>query len=683
MSSLAETDRSPGVVNFCDGVPGEMRSVQDHITIDISEEVKAKSMRECTDQLKKLEAMGEQAKAAKYYTTSSHILAGLDNRTNSPLDLLGRNVSLLAAAKRYSTACSAFSVTALLIVTLDYLTPHPFFAFSLTIITLFHIGTTSLLYLAHHRRTALWKPEWHRDSFNTYDLVTLTIEAVIISLHKLPYSTLPDAVNLFVFVRLFTLLRTLRDMSFASSASSILVGALCNIKMDALFVYKTRLFSSPILTMTITSGAGFVLLSFLTWFVESQYGELNLAQSFWFTFVTATTVGYGDYTPASVGGKLVGMLSALYGIIVTAILVSVVQHKLTMTGIQKQIILFLAEVKRVQQTKQKAAHVVGLAMIYYRALCCVGRVQAIPPHKTYSHSKTATGNKKVLFRAWLNLQEAINDMRVMRRQSNTSWASISVLDVLHADSSDILAQNTVLQYLMRPADEGLSAMLRVGKHKPMVNMKRKQSEVTTPVVPRLSMPCKMDDNMGHQGRLSANNLGIFSFGKDDAFSATSRSSRGDVDDLDPSNSITESDTASNTRSRGSITSLVSQRTAHSTAAMVDMLKIAVVGGTVGVQKKPARYKMKKELDVAIDNEDALSACSASPRRLRGDMAQSRRVEQLLLHMMKEMNIDQPPDLHLSTYGSVRKRIPESPLSQRTPPSPPLCSQLDEEAVSPT
>jgi voltage-gated potassium channel len=42
--------------------------------------------------------------------------------------------------------------------------------------------------------------------------------------------------------------------------------------------------------------------------------DINLADALWWSFVTITTVGYGDITPVSLGGRLIAILIMLFGI---------------------------------------------------------------------------------------------------------------------------------------------------------------------------------------------------------------------------------------------------------------------------------------------------------------------------------------------------------------------------------
>ena len=59
----------------------------------------------------------------------------------------------------------------------------------------------------------------------------------------------------------------------------------------------------------------------------AYFDSLPLADSLWWTIVTITTVGYGDISPASVGGRVVGVLLMLFGIgflgLLTATLASI------------------------------------------------------------------------------------------------------------------------------------------------------------------------------------------------------------------------------------------------------------------------------------------------------------------------------------------------------------------------
>ena len=52
----------------------------------------------------------------------------------------------------------------------------------------------------------------------------------------------------------------------------------------------------------------------------------NRFDAFYHAFINATTVGYGDFRPASRAGKLLSIVNALVGLILTGIIVAIGLH---------------------------------------------------------------------------------------------------------------------------------------------------------------------------------------------------------------------------------------------------------------------------------------------------------------------------------------------------------------------
>ena len=50
----------------------------------------------------------------------------------------------------------------------------------------------------------------------------------------------------------------------------------------------------------------------------------SIPDAFWFTLVTMTTVGYGDYVPLTLAGKFIGGACAVNGVLVVAMVVPVI-----------------------------------------------------------------------------------------------------------------------------------------------------------------------------------------------------------------------------------------------------------------------------------------------------------------------------------------------------------------------
>jgi voltage-gated potassium channel len=72
----------------------------------------------------------------------------------------------------------------------------------------------------------------------------------------------------------------------------------------------------------------------------------TIPDAMWWSIITVTTVGYGDVTPLSVWGKVIGALTALSGVFTVALLTGIVASAFA-TRVRTQEIEFTSEVEEV------------------------------------------------------------------------------------------------------------------------------------------------------------------------------------------------------------------------------------------------------------------------------------------------------------------------------------------------
>ena len=189
---------------------------------------------------------------------------------------------------------------------------------------------------------------WQRHVHRLY----VVAEALVLLIHPMPGDVLPVQLEIFMWLRLYLILRVARDFS------TVYVS-----EYDAPFSWalaiNSWLYARPATTVTSSLLLIMGFAAYGTLISERTHvhalravggaeaaaeidvsisGERGLdvspqtwSESLWLVAIVMTTVGFGDFAPVSFVGRLLTLAAALVGILLSALMISIVQNQLTLS----------------------------------------------------------------------------------------------------------------------------------------------------------------------------------------------------------------------------------------------------------------------------------------------------------------------------------------------------------------
>lgn len=113
---------------------------------------------------------------------------------------------------------------------------------------------------------------------------------------------------------------------------------------SSLWRYISNIFSWNFLSAILILVSVIFIFGFLVWIFErkrnaEEFGEGagGILQGFWWSAVTMTTVGYGDKSPRTLGGRVIGFIWMFLAIIMISTLTAGIASSLTMQNMQDDI----------------------------------------------------------------------------------------------------------------------------------------------------------------------------------------------------------------------------------------------------------------------------------------------------------------------------------------------------------
>lgn len=136
-----------------------------------------------------------------------------------------------------------------------------------------------------------------------------------------------------------------------------LLGRETNFFETYTFGFRNLFYAHPFRLMIWQCIASWMCCAFAIHCAEREKNvEFTLETSLWFTVVTMTTCGYGDYYPTHDGARLVAMLSAFNGLALAAICTGMVGNSLDFSEHEESAVIF-SQKRELQDKLENAAAV--------------------------------------------------------------------------------------------------------------------------------------------------------------------------------------------------------------------------------------------------------------------------------------------------------------------------------------
>ena len=111
----------------------------------------------------------------------------------------------------------------------------------------------------------------------------------------------------FIFLRYLTLFRAFRIIQFFQ------VIRVVNIKKTNVYSFNYFVENQLLRTLTVILVVYMVISSIILVILDESFK--SVFDSFWYNLVTITGVGYGDFTPQTSAGRVIGMLTIVIGVL--------------------------------------------------------------------------------------------------------------------------------------------------------------------------------------------------------------------------------------------------------------------------------------------------------------------------------------------------------------------------------
>ena len=187
---------------------------------------------------------------------------------------------------------------------------------------------------------------------------------------------------------------------------------------------------------------------------QENHDFSDLGNCLWFSFVTFTTIGYGDMTPKTVSGRILTAILGLVGQVILAVFGGVVTNKLTPSKQQQMVVSFLDSETGGRKVRNAAA---TLIQAVWRATSANRARARKNGSKGRVRSKTKTFLKGLSKHKENQVYAAVKKFRTTRCQTTSIEANDPVidhkLDALQNDMEELTVKMNAFMDLFAAGDD--------------------------------------------------------------------------------------------------------------------------------------------------------------------------------------------------------------------------------------